>query len=223
MRTVYLYGQLADDFGPSFRLRANTLGAVVKLLEANFPGQFMRHVMNGYYRVVAGASLDDVSGIQFEESLARSGLNLGSKDVHIMPVPEGSGGNGFKILAGVALVAAAFTGVGLAAGGAFSAVYGPSQGLAAAAFSVGGFSVSYGSIALFGANLLISGIAGMLTPTPKISPQDYSQREQADQRPSYIFNGAVNTVEQGGPIPVVYGRMYIGSTVISGGIKAEQI
>ena len=220
MRNVYFYGALAEKYGPVLRLRGNTIGAIIKLMEANYPGQFLKGIMHGYYRVVAGKSVDDEKGIHFDNDLVRRNLTLGSKDLHIMPVPEGSGGGGFfKVVLGVTLIAAAFilapavVGVGAAATG----------GLGATAFSIGSFGISYGSIALFGLNLVLGGIAGMLTPTPKIGGGEYAQRESADARPSFIFNGAVNTVEQGGPVPVIYGRMVVGSTVISGGIVAEQI
>lgn len=223
MRNVYLYGELGNKFGKKLRLRGNTLGAIVRLLEANYPNQFMRHLMNGHYRVIAGKSAEDQTGIQFDRELAKSGLNLGSKDVHILPVPEGAGG-GFRIIAGIALVAAAFyfaPALAPAIGSASSIA--ATQGLTATAFSIGGFSVSYASIALFGANLIIGGIAAMLTPTPKVSTDSYTQRERPEERPSFMFNGAVNTSEQGGPVPVVYGRSITGSVIMSGGITTEQI
>lgn len=214
MRTVYLYGKLAEEFGPSFRVRGNTIGACVSVLEANFRGKFIRGVMNGYYRVVAGASLDDINGIQFDNALVKQELSLGSKDLHIMPVAEGSGGGGgfFKIVLGVALIAAAAF---LPAAGAFS---GYALGSAAS-----GFAVSWSSVALMGASLIFQGAASLLTPTPKVSAQQYTERNSVDARPSFIFNGAINTTEQGGPVTVIYGRMVVGSTVISGGITAEQI
>lgn len=210
MRNVYLYGKLAKEFGSVFRIRANTVGAAVKLLEANFKGKFLRAVIQGEYRVVAGKSIDDEGGLHFDNDLVRSGISLGSKDLHIMPVPHGAGGGGFRVVIGIALIA---TAVVLSGGAA--------AGLGATAFSVGGYAVSYGSIALFGASLALGGLAQMLTPTPKVG--DYSGREAADERPSFLFNGAVNTVEQGGPVPVIYGRMRVGSTVISGGITTEEI
>jgi len=40
---------------------------------------------------------------------------------------------------------------------------------------------------------------------------------------SYVFNGAVNTTAQGHPVPVGYGRMIVGSAVISAGIDVDEI
>jgi len=208
MRNVYLYGDLAAKFGKVFRIRANDIGAAIRILEANFKGKFMPRILKGEYRVCAGAGFDDVNATHFNDELVKSRLNLGSKDIHIMPVPQGSGG-GFRVVLGVVLIGAAIA----LSGGA----------LGAPAFSVMGYSVSYGSIALFGASLALGGIAQMLTPVPKIGADNYISRESADERPSFMFNGAVNTTEQGGPVPVIYGRMRVGSTVISGGITTENI
>lgn len=211
MRSVYLYGDLAKQFGPVFRIRANTVGAVIRLLEANFRGKFMARILHGEYRVVAGNGFSDEKATHFDAELVRSDLNLGSKDLHIMPVPQGSGGV-FKVVLGVVLISAAI----VLSGGTLAA---PLAGLGATA----AFGVSYGSIALFGASLVLGGVAQMLTPVPKVSADSYSSREAADARPSFIFNGAVNTTEQGGPVPVIYGRMRVGSVVISGGITTENI
>lgn len=38
---------------------------------------------------------------------------------------------------------------------------------------------------------------------------------------SYNFSGAVNTTIQGSAVPVMYGRMFVGSAVIAAGIVAE--
>lgn len=214
MRKVRLYGALAKKYGSEFTLRANTVGQAVSLLEANFPG-FQRSLLGGQYRVVAGKSLEDEKGIVFTDELVKARLNLGSKDLHIMPVPEGAGGVG-RIVLGAALIFAAFYFAPAVVG-----ALGPTQGLSATAFSVGSFGVSYQSIAMFGASLVLGGVSQLLTPTPKVG--DYSGRESPDQRASFLFNGAVNTVEQGGPVTVIYGRMRTGSFVMSGSIVAEEL
>ncbi|WP_416740186.1 hypothetical protein ACM1ZW_03960 [Pseudomonas sp. NFX71] len=61
----------------------------------------------------------------------------------------------------------------------------------------------------------------MLSPVPK-SP---SQQEQAttENKPSYLFNGAFNSTQQGLPVPVIYGKMLVGSSVVAVGTWAEAI
>ena len=51
----------------------------------------------------------------------------------------------------------------------------------------------------------------------------YDKREAPAQRPSFVFDGAVNTSEQGGPVPLVYGTMRTGSVVISSGLVSEEV
>ncbi|MHA6235263.1 tail assembly protein [Pseudomonas fluorescens group sp. PF-69] len=72
-----------------------------------------------------------------------------------------------------------------------------------------------------GVALTIGGVVQMLTPVPK-SP---SQQEQAstENKPSYLFNGAFNSTQQGLPVPVVYGKMLVGSMVVGIGTWAEAI
>lgn len=69
-----------------------------------------------------------------------------------------------------------------------------------------------------GIAMAIGGVIQMLTPLPKAPNQD-----KPDNKPSYIFNGAVNTTAQGYPVPVGYGRMIVGSAVISAGITTDEV
>lgn len=69
-------------------------------------------------------------------------------------------------------------------------------------------------------NLAISGIAQALFAPPKPSAIG---SERPENKPSYVFNGPVNTTQQGHPVPVGYGKLRVGSQVISAGLYAEQI
>ncbi len=73
-----------------------------------------------------------------------------------------------------------------------------------------------GSMIYAGIGLIIGGVASLLTGPPKI---DLPGKETQ----SYIFNGATNTTTQGGIVPVGYGRMIVGSIVISAGIETHEI
>jgi len=70
-----------------------------------------------------------------------------------------------------------------------------------------------------GVAMVIGGVAQMLSPPPKANDPN----ERPENKPSYVFSGAVNTTAQGHPVPVGYGRMIIGSAVISGGLYTEDI
>jgi predicted phage tail protein len=66
--------------------------------------------------------------------------------------------------------------------------------------------------------MVLGGVAQMLAPQP---PNDAGTQDK--NSPSYTFNGAVNTTAQGHPVPVGYGRLIVGSAVISAGIQTEDI
>lgn len=68
-----------------------------------------------------------------------------------------------------------------------------------------------------GAALAIGGVIEMLSPQPKLGKD--GPAEAPGHKPSYNFNGAVNTMAQGHPVPLAYGRVLCGSAVISAGIE----
>lgn len=121
----------------------------------------------------------------------------GTKTIKIVPVISGSKGV-FKIVLGAALIFSSFYIPG-AVGGKFGAL------LAAGVKNIG-FS------------LLFGGIAELL-----FKPPSSVNQEPIDSRPSELFQGAVNTVAQGGPVPVGYGRLIVGSTTISAGINSRDL
>lgn len=61
-----------------------------------------------------------------------------------------------------------------------------------------------------GVGLMIGGAATLLMPTPNIEQQD-----EAGNKASYAFGGAITTVAQGNPVPVLFGEREIGGFVIS--------
>lgn len=203
MKTIVLHGFLAEKYGAEFQLAVNTPAEAIRALSCQLPG-FLEDIREGAYRIVRG-SLE----------LAADDLHIGiGKILHIIPAAAGAkrGGIGKAIL-GIAIVAAAWwaapavVGTGAAATGGF------------AASAIGG--ITYGNIALFGAGLAVSGIGQMLSPVPKVG--GYAARERPDERPSFLFNGPVNTVEQGQPVPLIYGEVFTGSVVVSGSLSVEQL
>lgn len=119
---------------------------------------------------------------------------VGAEDIRIAPVTFGAKKNGvFSIILGIILVVV----------GVIMNIYAPGSGV---------FLIKMGVM------LIVGGVVQMLTPVPK-APKE---REAAADNPSYVFNGPVNTQAQGNPVPVVYGRLIVGSAVISAGILANQ-
>lgn len=93
--------------------------------------------------------------------------------------------------------------------------------LIAASFFIPGLPALASQVLLgIGASMVLGGIAQMLSPTPK---QPAGADEAPDNKPSYVFNGPLNTSIQGGAVPIGYGRMIIGSAVISAGMSVQEI
>ncbi len=72
-----------------------------------------------------------------------------------------------------------------------------------------------------GAGLMLSGVIMMLTPVP--GTPEYKERESPDERQGFLFDGPVNTNEQGGAIPITYGKVLVGSTIVSTSLDVEDI
>lgn len=154
---------------------------------------FAKVIADGEWRVLVGGKAQALAQIQ--DPLPA--------DISIVPAVGGAGGSFGKILLGAALIVASFYLPGAGAFGAFG-----SFSLAATAKGIG-------------TSLLIGGISEVLFAPPKPSGPD--ARERPENRPSYVFNGAVNTTGQGNPVPLCYGRLRVGSQVISAGLFSEAI
>lgn len=91
------------------------------------------------------------------------------------------------------------------------------QTIVGAVLIAASFIPGFQGLAPAGIALVAGGVIQMLSPQAKgLGTQDSS-----NNRPSYSFNGAVNTSVQGNPVPLLYGRMIVGSAVISAGIYSE--
>lgn len=202
LRTIHLYGYLADICLPKLRLAVWTPAEAVRAILVNFPNSMMP-IREGEFHVIRGDAIE--GGWDLDESFLHFGL--GKDDLHIIPVASGAASQQskgiIKIILGVALVAGA---IALAPGGI--------AGLGSVAFEIGGIGITYGNIALFGVAMIFSGISYLLAPVP-----DKTSSDETDMPVSHVYRGPTNSVQQGNPVPVVYGMMRVGSQVISVGIE----
>lgn len=196
MITVRLYGHLARKFGRVHKLHVRTPREAVRALCANFP-EFKGHVLSHNepgYHVRVGKEYRDEEGLEFPAG----------DEVRIVPAVGGAGSAG-KIILGAALI---YLTMGMGAPLASMAI-GSGSSLAIGAVSVAG---------KIGVSLVLSGVASLMFPAPKAQ-----STERPENKPSYAFDGPVNTVAQGNPVPICYGRLIVGSQVVSVGIETGDI
>ena len=197
-----VYGELADFCGGQNQFEAviNQPIDAIRFLKANFVG-LERHMSNQFYRVYMGEYNIDEDLLDFPS---------GGLDIKIIPVVTGSGNVG-KILAGVALI-----GFAVMTGGSGFSILG--EGLFSGAGITLGKSFSISALAgKLGMLLVLSGVAGLLTPTPEL-PDD-----ETDPIKSFSFSGVQQTTRAGTAIPVVYGKTLVGSIPISTKVETNDI
>jgi predicted phage tail protein len=200
---VKLLGDLGQKFGRHYEFVADSPREVISALSNQLAG-FKQYLCEAHERNVAFKLVDDdPEGMAYENTV------MHCKRLIIAPMVMGGGSAG-KILLGVGLIALSFVSFGA---GAFAGVGGLAATSTAAA--VPAFTAA-GSMVLFklGATLLFTGIAELLTPTPK----DGGREE------SFLFDQAAETSVQGTPVPLIYGRYLATSpALISSSVTTYQV
>ena len=196
IKKIHFHGIIGEKFGKCFNLAVNTPLEALKAIAYQIKG-FREEFEKYDYQVVKG-SLQ--KGWLLDEETVD--ISIANDEIHFIPHIAGSGGGGGigKLITGVVLVGLAFTGVGAAFAGAL------------------GFSTT--QLAVMGGVLALGGIAQMRAKTPKMN---FTNMEPADRRASFVFRGAENTTEQGNAIPLVYGRLRVGSQVVAQGMDTVNI
>ena len=200
---VKLLGDLGQKFGRHYEFVADSPREVISALSNQLAG-FKQYLCEAHERNVAFKLVDDdPEGMSYENAV------MPCKRLIIAPMVMGGGAAG-KILLGVGLIALSFVSFGA---GAFAGIGGLAATSTAAA--VPAFTAA-GSMVLFklGATLLFTGIAELLTPTPK----DGGREE------SFLFDQAAETSVQGTPVPLIYGRYLATSpALISSSVTTYQV
>lgn len=193
LKTIRLYGVLGATFGRVHRLAVESRQEAIKALSVIIPG-FEKFLLTSKARGLTYAVFDG------KRNLTRDELDFTiSHEIRIAPVIIGNKKGGvFQTILGVVLIAAATW----ASGGL------------GAAFAAKGW---IGAMAMGGASMMLGGVVQMLTPVQG----GLAMREFPDNKPSYAFGGPVNSIAQGNPVPILYGRRRIGGAIISAGIYAE--
>ena len=220
MKVVKVYGALRKRLGQCrFEFDVSTPAQAIKALCVNFPGLekwLIDSEQDGVgYRVAI--SKDKAT----EENVSSLLMPFSDREVFsITPVVAGAGRGSGQIFAGLGLVALAivagpaaggFLGLGAGLGGATGAGAAVSMGLVG-----GAFASAVGSVGL---SLVLTGIATSISPQPGLD----STLDESVQLESFTFSNVVNTSRQGMPCPIAYGRVFVGSAVLSSGLDVDQV
>lgn len=192
MITVLLYGELGKLYGKVHKYSVKNAPEALRALDANFKGFASSIRREGFYKVIV-----DKKPIS-EDQLNKTAIS----SIKIIPLVQGAGKGVGQIIVGIALV--------WATGGFASLGY---SGLAGASAGTGLWAVGTS----LGISMVLGGVSQMLTKTPKLD----AGADRPDNKPSYAFDGPVNTTAQGNPVPLAYGKMLVGSQVISAGLEAR--
>lgn len=195
VKRIRLGGHLGRKFGYEHNLAVDSLYDGIRGLSSQVEG--FREYMNSHVgqRMRFAIFVDGKNVGQHDTEALRCG-----KEIRIIPIPTVRKNGGLlQIVIGVVIMIAAFYtgGASLSAMGAFSS----------AAFMAGGAMV-------------LGGVVQALSPQPggmNMTAQD------AKNKPSYAFGGAVNTTSAGYPIPLPYGERTNGGAIFSAGSYAEDI
>lgn len=194
MKVIRFYGALAKKFGKVHYLDVTTVQE----------GLYALSRMLGGYKEYMQTTGKDIQYAIFLGSQQLLKTELGrpfseQEEVRVIPMIQGSG-DIFRVILGITIIA--FLGPWSSIGG--TALFGT---------TVGAIATSIGT------SLILGGLGSALFGSGSPELQDQSTYE-TENRPSYAFNGPVNTVKQGNPVPIGYGRLLVGSQVISAGLDS---
>lgn len=201
MRKIYLEGEIAERFGTEFDVHATSIKEAISCLETNLQG-FREYLVECYERGIGFIFSVENDYLQKDEELL---LQYPKGSFTMTALPAGSKSGIAKIFAAIVIVAIVVGtgGFGAAAGG-WATTTGTMAGLTAAGKIAIGVALS----------LALTGIAQMMAPDPSVDGGS-----ETDE--SNIFQGSAQNINEGDPVPVVYGRLRIPGRPISFEIKND--
>jgi len=189
MRTIILYGELEKRFGREHKFAVRTPSEAIQALCANFKG--FRNYLSRAHLSNTGFNIS-VGDIYLRKDADIVTPSSFKEVIKIVPVIIGSSGE-LKTFLGVTLI------------------------MVGAVLNATGVGGALGTVMInVGIGLTLNGVAEMLSPQPG---RPGGAGGIGDNGESYIFSGPQNVTRQGGIVPVGYGRMMVGSTIISASIE----
>lgn len=203
---VQMHGLLGEHLGRKlWKLAVKNVGEAMRAIEVMSNNKLFKFLLENdkkgvkYEVLINGKPFKTDKPLEPEnvEEIRSSELLISSlqlKTIDVIPVLEGAGGKSGSIGAIILGVILIIVGIVLIVG-------------------------SYGSLSAFGVPILLAGIglvAGgvMLLLSKPPSFEDFREISGGGKT-SYLFNGPQNVSREGGPVPVGYGRLLVGSQVVS--------
>lgn len=206
---INMHGVLGEVLGRrTWKYNCKTVGQALNAIEILSKRKLYKNLLENdkkgiKYRVLINGkdfTCQETPVLEKPETIKNSELyckidNL--KSIDIIPVLEGAGGNVMNIISLVVGVILVVVGIVIIVAGGPYAILG-----------VG--------LVIAGLGLIAAGIINLLSQGPEL------QQFKEKQKTSFLFSGPVNTVNEGGPIPIGYGRLIIGSFVISASYEIDE-
>lgn len=192
-KTIRFHGVLRERFGKEWRLEVSSVKEAMRLLSAQIKG--LEHFMlNAHKQGLRFAVFTDKRKTISQKEVD---MQTGSELIRIMPIVEGAGGDGglLQTVLGAIMIVVGVVVTGMSFG---------------AASPIGAGLIGAG------VGMMIGGIASMLMPKAQTDEAN-SDGNKANKG----FGGAVTTVGQGNPVPILYGQREIGGFIISAGQYPE--
>lgn len=191
LKKIRLHGVLGDKFGRVHKLAVDSPQEAVKALSTIIPG-FHRFMIDSERMGLTFAVFEGKRNLSKDELM----LAANGDDIRISPIVIGSKKAGvFQTILGAVLIAVS--------------VWNPGFLALSASAQAGMFAA--------GSSMMLGGVVQMLSPMQG----GLASRQSEENKPSYAFGGPVNTIAQGNPVGILYGKRRIGGAIISAGIYAE--
>ncbi|RTK99172.1 MAG: tail assembly protein [Proteobacteria bacterium] len=211
MVKIKFHGFLGNSIKSEWKLAVKSVSeafhAINQLTNNKLNKLFYKHKNSGFHVLVNGRKLErnaewNVNNPDIIDKVKESEFNFRFSNldtIDILPVIEFAGSDFLTVLLGALLiVVGVLVTIGTLGGGA----------LLGAALIIGGIGV------------LAAGTINLLSKPPK--SEDFREIQNGGKS-SYLFSGPQNVINEGGPVPVGYGRLIIGSQVISASYKISNI
>lgn len=207
---IKMHGILAEQIKPLWNLAVKSVAEAVHAINVLTNNHF-NYILNEndkkqikYHVIVNGKKIElhkEINEQNLEEA-KNSELCMNIDDletIDFVPIIEGADSKSIlAIIAGVVLV---IVGILITIG------------------TLGGGTALGVAVIIAGLGLVAAGVINLLSKPPQF--EDFREIS-GNKKASYFFNGPENTVREGGPVPVGYGRLLIGSQVISASYEVSQ-